>query len=188
MKEKIKEMLFCFGIGIIITALIWVFILLPDMKKAKAEEPKPEQQTETTIAEPETAAAEVAQLPPEIITPIVEPEPVYIGEFKLTAYCSCEKCCGVWATNRPKDEHGNDIVYTSTGAVAKAGRTIAVDTSVIPYGTEVSINGQIYVAEDCGGAIKGNEIDVYFDDHTEALIFGVQYADVYLYSNIVSLC
>ena len=42
------------------------------------------------------------------------------------------------------------------------------------------INGEIYVAEDCGGAIKGNRIDVYHDTHSEALDFGVQYAEVYL--------
>jgi 3D (Asp-Asp-Asp) domain-containing protein len=64
--------------------------------------------------------------------------------------------------------------------MAKANHTIAVDPSVIPYGTKVMINGIIYTAEDCGGAIKGNRIDVYHDTHSEALDFGVQYAEVYL--------
>lgn len=31
-----------------------------------------------------------------------------------------------------------------------------------------------------GGAIKGNRIDVYFDDHSEALDFGVQYKEIYV--------
>ena len=39
------------------------------------------------------------------------------------------------------------------------GRTIAVDPSVIPLGTEVMFNGEIYIAEDIGGAIKGNVIE-----------------------------
>lgn len=30
-----------------------------------------------------------------------EPEPVLLGSFRITAYCSCEKCCGEWAKNRP---------------------------------------------------------------------------------------
>lgn len=92
-----------------------------------------------------------------------------LGQFKLTAYCPCSKCCGKWAGG-----------ITSTGAMAKANHTIAVDPSVIPYGTKVIINGQTYVAEDCGGAIKGQRIDIYFDTHSEALDFGVQYAEVYL--------
>lgn len=92
-----------------------------------------------------------------------------LGQFKLTAYCPCSKCCGKWAGG-----------ITSTGAMAKANRTIAVDPSVIPYGSKVIINGQTYVAEDCGGAIKGHRIDIYHDTHSEALDFGVQYAEVYL--------
>lgn len=103
-----------------------------------------------------------------------------LGEFKLTAYCSCEKCCGKWALNRPKDENGKDIVYGSTGAILVAGTSIAVDPSVIPYGSQVEINGHTYIAHDTGGAIKGNRIDVYFDNHQDALNFGVQYAEVFL--------
>ena len=89
-----------------------------------------------------------------------------LGEFRLTAYCPCVKCCGK-----------NDGV-TSTGTIAEAGRTIAVDTDVIPYGSIVIIDGAEYVAEDCGGAIKGNRIDVYFDTHQEALDFGIQHKNV----------
>lgn len=102
-------------------------------------------------------------------------EPTYkTVEVKATAYCACEKCCGVWATKRPKDENGDPIVYTATGAVATAGRTIAADPTVFPYGTVLEINGTEYVVEDCGGAIKGNRIDVYFDSHEAARQFGVQ--------------
>lgn len=94
---------------------------------------------------------------------------ILLGQFKLTAYCPCSKCNGKWAGG-----------ITSTGAKAKANHTIAVDPKVIPYGTVVLINGQSYTAEDCGGAIKGNKIDIFFDTHTEASNFGVQYAEVYL--------
>ena len=103
-----------------------------------------------------------------------------LGEFTLTAYCSCSSCCGKWANNRPIDEHGNEIVYTSTGSVAKAGRTIAIDPSVIPYGTKVKIGDTIYTAEDTGGAIKKNRIDVYHDDHQSALKFGKQKKEVFI--------
>lgn len=96
-----------------------------------------------------------------------------LGEFRITAYCSCETCCGVWANNRP-----DGIVYTASGAKAEAGKTIAVDPKVIPYGTEVKIGGHTYIAQDTGGAIKGNKIDVYYDDHDAALKHGVKYAEV----------
>lgn len=107
-------------------------------------------------------------------------EPVSLGEFKLTAYCPCEKCCGKWAFNRPIDEDGKEIVYGSIGERLQSGYSIAVDPSVIAYGTEVIINGHTYKAQDCGGAIKGNRIDVYFDSHQDALEFGVQYAEVFV--------
>lgn len=102
-------------------------------------------------------------------------EPVSLGEFKLTAYCSCAKCCGKWAYNRP-----NGIIYGAIGEELKEGYSIAVDPSVIPYRTEVIIDGEIYKAQDCGGAIKGNRIDVYFEDHNDALDFGVQYKEIFV--------
>ena len=107
-------------------------------------------------------------------------EPVSLGEFKLTAYCSCSLCCGKWAYNRPVDENGNEIVYGSIGERLNEGYSIAVDPSIIPYRTEVIIDGHIYKAQDCGGAIKGNRIDVYFEDHNRALEFGVQHAEVFV--------
>lgn len=96
------------------------------------------------------------------------PKRISLGEYKLTAYCPCEQCSGEW---------GN---LTATGVRAEQGRTIAVDPKIIPYGSEIEIDGKVYVAEDCGGAIKGNRIDVYFDSHEEAWDFGIQYAEVFL--------
>ncbi len=105
---------------------------------------------------------------------------ILLGNYKLTAYCSCEKCCGKYALNRPVDENGKEIVYGASGCALRPNHSIAVDTNIIPYGTRVLINGQEYVAEDRGGNIKGNRIDIYFDSHEEARSFGVQYAEVYL--------
>ena len=102
-------------------------------------------------------------------------QPVSLGEFKITAYCSCEICCGEWANNRP-----NGVVYGAIGEELKEGYSIAVDPNVIPYRTEVIINGKTYKAQDCGGAIKGNRIDLYMEDHQRALEHGVQYAEIFL--------
>ena len=133
----------------------------------------------------EVIPIEAAVLTPEpVIEPVVEvkpaAEPIYMGEYVLTAYCSCSKCCGKWASNRPVDEDGNEIVIGSTGEVLRSDYSIAVDPDVIPYGSIVIINGKEYEAQDTGGAINGNRIDVYFSSHEEALEFGRQAADVYL--------
>ena len=109
-----------------------------------------------------------------------EPEPVSLGEYKITHYCSCPQCCGVWAENRPLDENGQEIVLTASGERAEAGRTIAVDPDVIPLGSTVIINGQEYVAQDTGGAIQGNRIDIYCGSHEEALQLGVISTEVYM--------
>lgn len=97
-------------------------------------------------------------------------ETANLGQFTLTAYCPCYSCNGQWAYGP-----------TATGVMPQAGRTIAVDPNVIPYGTKVLINGNTYIAEDCGGAILGNRIDVYFDTHSECMNFGVQTATVEIF-------
>ena len=111
-----------------------------------------------------------------------EPELISLGRFKLTAYCGCRKCCGKYADNRPVDENGEVIVTGSIGVRLYAGVSIAVDPRVISYHTHVLINGHTYTAHDTGGSIKGNRIDVYFDDHDEAWDFGTQYAEVFVYA------
>lgn len=107
------------------------------------------------------------------------PEFESLGEYKITHYCSCSICCGEWGENRPTDENGDPIIRTASGAVAEAGKTIAVDPEVIPLGSTVYIDGQAYIAQDVGGAIKGNRIDVYCNSHEEALEKGVIYKSVY---------
>lgn len=79
------------------------------------------------------------------------------GVFDISHYCKCTSCCG------------KSDGITATGTQAEAGRTIAVDPSVIPLGTQVIIDGKTYVAEDTGGAIKGNKIDIFCDSHEEAI-------------------
>lgn len=100
-----------------------------------------------------------------------EYEFVYLGEFKLTAYCAetHPHICG----------EGGGV--TASGTVATPGRTIGVDPSVIPYGTMVYISGiGLRTAEDTGGAIGGNHIDVLVDTHENALALGVNSGGVWI--------
>lgn len=99
----------------------------------------------------------------------IEPlEQISLGEFTITHYCACSRCCGK-----------SDGV-TATGTQATEGRTIAVDPKVIPLGTEVIIDGQSYIAEDTGRAIKGNKIDIYVDSHQEAISRGRVVREVFV--------
>ena len=95
-----------------------------------------------------------------------------LGEFRITHYCACSICCGPYS----------GMNSTASGVPPVTNRTIAVEPKQIPYGTEIVINGQVYVAEDCGGAIKKNCIDIYVASHEEASSKGMYYTDVYLLS------
>ena len=104
---------------------------------------------------------------------------ISLGEYKLTSYCACEKCCGYWATIRPLDENGEPIVYTASGAVARQGVTVAADINVLPFGTVLLIGGEEFTVQDVGGAVQGKHIDIYFEDHQAAREFGVRYETIY---------
>lgn len=88
----------------------------------------------------------------------------YLGRFKLTGYCSCSICTGQWSGGS-----------TASGTTPTAGRTIAMGG--VPFGTKLLINGQVYTVEDRGTAY--GHVDIFCSSHSEALSFGVQYADVY---------
>ena len=116
---------------------------------AKAEDTKAEEKVETVEVESDQASG------------------TYLGEFVATAYCSCAYCCG------------KTDGITASGTYCTAGRTIAADTSIFPFGTELVIDGHTYVVEDVGGAIGGHRIDIYFDSHQEALNYGRRTVQVY---------
>ncbi|WNS42207.1 3D domain-containing protein [Paenibacillus sp. MMS20-IR301] len=70
---------------------------------------------------------------------------------------------------------------TASGTRVTEGRTIAVDPNVIPIGWWVYIEGLGFRrAEDTGGAIKGNKVDVYYDSLSHARNFGRKSRTVYV--------
>ena len=129
----------------------------------------------TEQPEEEPVAISCATPCEEVNTEPEEPELVSLGEFKITYYCPCEICCGIWSN--PENP------TTASGARAEAGKTIAVDPSVIPYGTEVVIDNHTYIAQDSGSAIKDKKIDIYVEDHMEALQLGVDFYEVFVKGN-----
>lgn len=93
---------------------------------------------------------------------------ISLGVFRTTAYCPCYAC---------SEGYGR---HTCTGATARSGHTIAVDPRVIPFGSKVLINGVVYTAEDRGGAVRGNHIDIFFDSHAQTWQYGTRNAEVFL--------
>lgn len=156
------------------TDLSYYSELLEEVKKAESivkppvNNPTPPAIAPDPVAPDEKPGVTPDQKPIEPETPVNPSNKEKLGSFKITHYCPCFFCSGSWGAN------------TATGTVPMPGRTIAVDPGVIPLGSRVEINGHVYIAEDTGGAIRGNKIDIYVADHTTALNSGVYYADVYL--------
>lgn len=96
-----------------------------------------------------------------------------LGRFSLSWYSPKE-------LGRPEEK-----LRTSTGTRPKEGRTIAVDPKLIPYGSIVYIQGYgYYIAEDCGGDIKENRIDIYTSSHQYAIQQGRKVANVWILGKI----
>ena len=70
---------------------------------------------------------------------------------------------------------------TATGTVPRWG-TIAVDPTIIPYGTKVYIPqfNEYFIAEDCGGGIKGNKIDIFMNSESQCDNWGKRNIDIYI--------
>lgn len=111
-------------------------------------------------------------------------------DMRASAYTLSEQSCG-----KPRTAPGYGM--TATGTRAKAFRTVSVDPNVIPLGSELYIDfpgsafdnmDGVYIAEDTGGGVNGNEIDVFFGEdkpgqaivENEALVFGRQTVTVYI--------
>ncbi|QUL55065.1 DUF348 domain-containing protein [Paenibacillus tritici] len=89
-----------------------------------------------------------------------------IKNVSMTAYSSQEPGIGT---------------RTASGTRVTEGRTIAVDPNVIPIGWWVYIEGLGFRrAEDTGGAIKGNKVDVYYDSLNHARNFGRKSRTLYV--------
>jgi 3D (Asp-Asp-Asp) domain-containing protein len=93
--------------------------------------------------------------------------------MRVTAYSPDERSCGIYADG-----------YTASGysVWTNAGRLVAADTDMLPFGTILRIpgydGGSPVPVLDRGGAIKGHRLDVLFASHEAALEWGVKELDV----------
>ena len=85
----------------------------------------------------------------------------------ISYYCPMECCNGIYSG------------ITASGTVPQEGRTVAAGPQ-FDFGTEIEINGTVYIVEDRGSAIKGNKLDVFMDSHSECLKRGRHTETVYI--------
>lgn len=106
---------------------------------------------------------EEAEVTPEAETAAAEPaaneQAVKELTVEATAYTAeCEGCSGTTATGVNLKENPD-------------AKVIAADPDVIPLGSKVYVEGYGYAtAEDTGGAIQGNRIDVFIPSKIRLLI------------------
>ncbi|KJR41185.1 3D domain protein [Candidatus Magnetoovum chiemensis] len=95
-------------------------------------------------------------------------------DFIVTAYEQSKKSCGKWSK----------YCKTKTGTTPHKLRTVAVDPKVVPLGSLLYIEGVGWrIAEDIGGVVKGNKIDLFVESRDKAFNFGKRKLKVYYHKN-----
>lgn len=159
---------------------------ISDSNDTVAEEYPPEQTApeEESKPEDEDPVEENEPADEEIDYPIIGENTITTASGEVLTYTHTMT---VEATAYTKTDAGCDD-WTATGTLARYG-AIAVDPSVIPYGTRmyiVSWDGSVVygyaTAEDCGGAINGARVDLYYDTYEECIQFGRRDCIIYFLS------
>lgn len=152
------------GASLIVTAVISSFITINRI-------------TEPVHGELKIFTQKVQEIEPKIT--VNEPLLTSLGQYTVTAYCSCEICCGEWSKNRP-----DGIVYGAAMEELKQGVSIATSKD-FDFGTNLRIDDIEYTVQDriptwVVDRYEGKIIDVYFSNHDEAVKFGKRIKEVYI--------
>lgn len=168
-----------FGGLLRLVILVWAILLVYILCKAEQEqvpvyEPVEVEEDGRLLGDDVPATERCYLTENELIEVALLAKASVVEDCTVTYYC-CEKYEHICGT-------GDGITFTGTEVYP--GRTCAVDPNVIPLGSTVMVDygdGEIhyYVAEDIGGAIKGNHIDIAVSTHGEALNMGIRTATVY---------
>lgn len=126
------------------------------------------------------AAPQTEEVDPKAL-PVIEDGYIRLPTGEVLTYTGTAT---VRASAYTHTDEGCDLI-TSTGSRVHVG-TVAVDPRYIPYGTRMFImaTSGSYVygvseAEDCGGAIKGDRVDLYLPTYEECMEFGRRVCTVY---------
>ena len=95
--------------------------------------------------------------------------------MRVTAYCSCRKCCG---------KHSDGI--TASGHRIRHGDKFVAADKMLSFGTEMIIpgynNSEPVRVLDRGRVIHDNRLDVYFDSHKKAMKWAVKYLPIKVFT------
>jgi 3D (Asp-Asp-Asp) domain-containing protein len=110
-------------------------------------------------------------VPPNISPELLEKRLQVLASRGLIRYVHCE----ITAYTDNVNSQGEFVGLTSTGLKPAVG-VVAVDPDYIPYGTELYIPGYgLAIAGDCGGAINGYMIDLFYNTEDECWEWGRKY-------------
>lgn len=126
----------------------------------------------------------VNDIQPKVIEKkITEQKVINIKKRHVIKHVSNQEMKGIKMQVGATAYYGDTI--TSTGVKPIVGRTIAVDPKVIPYGTKVYIPqlNKVFIAEDCGSAIKGNRIDIFMNSYDECMNWGYKDITIIILNN-----
>ena len=99
-----------------------------------------------------------------------KPKTVKVRVYNADSYeLDCDTSFYYWHDDWPEGS-GTGITYRGNKCIP--WYTVAVDPNVIPLGSKVYINGREYLADDIGGAIKGNKLDIAVNSREEAFAYG----------------
>lgn len=138
--------------------------------------PTPEPEMRPEITEHIEAMKKATE---QITITVEEYELESLGTYFITAYCSCSRCCGIYA-------HGETASGVTVHRADEFNRkreptTAAIDPRL--HGFEeliyVPSEDRIYITEDTGSAVKGHHIDLYQDDHWTVQGYNTRYEEIY---------
>ncbi len=132
-------------------------------EKEKAESSASDSETEASASDSETEASASDS---ETETGKSGRQGASLGMHITTGYCTCELCCS-----------GSGLTYS--GTVPKANHTISADLELYPIGTRLMIDGIIYTVEDMGSSVQDHMIDIYYDNHEDAVAHGMKTQEVF---------
>lgn len=142
---------------------------------------QPAPAAEADVADTESGSTEAPDEPGAAQEPVLPDNAIVTVSGEVLTYTRVLSCEATAYTCEGKSWN-----ITATGTTARYGE-IAVDPSVIALGSRlyvVSDDGYcvygVCTAEDTGGAIKGNRIDLYFDTYNECINFGRRQCTVYV--------